>query len=153
MKIFSIFSIRRYKRGIIYVILISVLLFSLSMLFHIFYWLRVNTFILSHEVIINSKYALELSITKGERIIYSFEYSPKLNTILFYWIYGEKSKKVYLQPQLLPSEIKGISPTNTYTFYFDNGNLYPEGEILFSTYFYKKGVKFYKNGRVVFVDK
>lgn len=108
------------------------------MLFHIFYWLRVNTFILSHEVIINSKYALELSITKGERIIYSFEYSPKLNTILFYWIYGEKSKKVYLQPQLLPSEIKGISPTNTYTFYFDNGNLYPEGEILFSTYFYKK---------------
>ncbi|MGC8930777.1 MAG: hypothetical protein ACP5K6_04465 [Dictyoglomus sp.] len=133
--------------------LISVLLFSLSMLFHIFYWLRVNTFILSHEVIINSKYALELSITKGERIIYSFEYSPKLNTILFYWIYGEKSKKVYLQPQLLPSEIKGISPTNTYTFYFDNGNLYPEGEILFSTYFYKKGVKFYKNGRVVFVDK
>ncbi|ACK42450.1 MULTISPECIES: hypothetical protein [Dictyoglomus] len=153
MKIFSIFSLRRYKRGIIYVILISVLLFSLSMLFHIFYWLRVNTFILSHEVIINSKYALELSITKGERIIYSFEYSPKLNTILFYWIYGEKSKKVYLQPQLLPSEIKGISPTNTYTFYFDNGNLYPEGEILFSTYFYKKGVKFYKNGRVVFVDK
>ncbi len=123
------------------------------MLLHIFYWLRVYTFILSHEVIINSRYASELSIVKGERIIYYFEYSPKLNTILFYQIYGEKTKKVYVPPQLLPSGIKGISPTNTYTFYFENGNIYPEGEIIFSTYFYKKGVKFYKNGKVVFIDE
>ncbi len=152
---FSIVSnrLRKYRRAGIYILLFTILLFSIYMLLHIFYWLRIHTFILSHEVIINSKYALELSIVKGERIVYSFEYSPKLNTIFFYQIYGEKTKRLYLQPQLLPSGIKGISPSNTYTFYFDNGNIYPEGELVFYTYFYRKKIKFYKNGNVAFIDE
>lgn len=144
---------RKYKRAVIYFLLLSIFFISLYMLIHIFYWLRVHTFILSHEVIINSRYALELSVVKKERIIYSFEYSPKLNTILFYQIYGEQTKKAYVPPQLLPSGIKALSPTNTYIFYFENGSIYPEGEIVFSTYFYQKRIRFFKNGKVIFIDE
>jgi hypothetical protein len=140
----------KIDRIIIYTFLTSILLILLYMLFNIFFLLRVQSFIISHDIIINARYALELSITKNEKIVYNFYYSPKTKSIQFYWIYGEKSKKTYLLPHLIPSGIKGISPTGTYTFYFENGNIYPEGEITLSTYFFKRTVKFFKNGKVSF---
>ncbi len=120
------------------------------MLFNILVWLRIQSFIISHDIIINAKYALELSIIKNEKIVYNFFYSPKTNSIQFYWIYGENSKKAYLHPHLIPSGIKCESPTKTHTFYFENGNIYPEGEIILSTYLSKRTIRFFKNGKVGF---
>ncbi|PMQ02541.1 MAG: hypothetical protein CBR30_01030 [Dictyoglomus sp. NZ13-RE01] len=143
-------SLQKIDRVIIYIILISILTLLLYMLIHIFILLRAQAFIISHDIIINARYALELSILKQEKIVYSFEYSPKYKSALYYWIYGENSKKSYLLPQLVPSGIKITSPTNTYTFYFENGNLYPEGEITVSTYLGKRIIKFNRNGKVGF---
>ncbi|MCS7202051.1 MAG: hypothetical protein NZ841_04680 [Dictyoglomus sp.] len=137
-------------RLVIYSILLIVLIVSLYLFFDILIWLRIQAFIISQDIIINSKYALELSIIKNEKIVYNFFYSPKTKSILYYWIYGENTKKAYLLPQLLPSGIKAESPTKTYTFYFENGKIYPEGEIIISTYLSKRTVKFYKNGKVKF---
>jgi hypothetical protein len=142
--------LKKIERPLIYTFLISILIILLYMLFNIFIWLRIQTFIISHEIIINARYALQISIIKNEKIVYNFYYSPKTKSIQFYWMYGEKTKKTYLLPHLFPSGIKCESPTKTYTFYFENGNIYPEGEILLSTYFYKRSIKFYKNGKVSF---
>lgn len=137
-------------RLLVYISLFLILIFSLYLLFNLFIWLRIQAFIISHDILINSKYALELSIIKKEKIVLNFFYSPERKTILYYWIYGDKTKKAYLFPQLLPSGVKGISPTNTYTFYFENGDLYPEGEIKIFTFLGARRIKFFKNGRVSF---
>ncbi|MGB9857610.1 MAG: hypothetical protein ACPLKX_05640 [Dictyoglomaceae bacterium] len=140
--------LKKVERPAIYTFFISILIILLYMLFNIFFWLRIQSFIISHEIIINARYALELSITKNERIVYNFHYSTKTKSIQFYWVYGEKSKKTYLLPHLIPSGIKCESPTRTYTFYFENGNIYPEGEIILSTYLSKRAIKFYRNGNI-----
>lgn len=137
-------------RLLIYIILLIIFIVSLYLLFDIFIWLRIQAFIISHDIVISSKYALELSITKNERIVYNFSYSPNKQTILYYWIYGDKTKKAYLLPQLLPSGVKAVSPTNTYTFFFENGNIYPEGSIKVFTFLGSRTIRFYKNGKVIF---
>lgn len=142
--------LKKIERPLLYTFLISVLLILLYMLFNIFVWLRVQAYIISHEIIINANYALQLSVLKNEKIVYNFYYSPKTNSIQFYWMYGEKTKKTYLSPHLIPSGIKADSPTGTYTFYFENGNIYPEGEISLSTFLSKRIIRFFKNGKVSF---
>lgn len=137
-------------RLLIYAILLIILVFSLYLLFDLFIWLRIQAFIISHEIIINGRYALELSLTKKEKIAYNFYYSTERKSILYYWIYGVKTGKAYLLPQLLPSGIKGVSPTNTYTFYFENGNIYPEGKIKIYTFLGYRVIKFLKNGIITF---
>lgn len=120
------------------------------MFFNIFFWLGVQAFIISHEIVINANYALQLSVLKNEKVVFDFYYSSKTNSIQFYWMYGEKTKKIYLSPHLIPSGIRAYSPKGTYTFYFENGNIYPEGEISLSAFFTKRVIKFYKNGKVSF---
>jgi len=143
-------SLSKIERPLMYTLLISILLILLYMIFNLLFWMNTQAFIISNEIIINAKYAMELSVIKNERIVYNFSYSPKTKSIQFYWVYGENSKKTYLLPQLIPSGIRCTSPTNTYTFYFENGKIYPEGEILLSTHFSKRIVKFLKNGEVSF---
>lgn len=149
-KIKSLINFLPKDKLLMYAILLIIFIFSLYLLFDIFIWLRVQAFIISHEIIINGRYALELSLTKNEKIAYNFYYSPERKTILYYWVYGVKTGKAYLLPQLLPSGIRGISTTNTYTFYFENGNIYPEGKIKIYTFLGFRVIKFLKNGTITF---